>query len=75
MLGVFQPLCFVVDLETKNGLMPAAGELMMLNRLLIVPGLEHAMLIIGVNFYLFVLRPWVNMVLQGSRIMNVPGIL
>ena len=34
---------YVVDLEPSNDLTPAAGELMMLNRLLIVPGIEHAM--------------------------------
>ena len=28
---------------TSNGLMPAAGELMMLSRLLTVPGAEHQM--------------------------------
>ena len=33
-VGLFLPLFCVVDLETSNGLMPAAGELMMLSRLL-----------------------------------------
>ena len=55
-----------------NGLMPAAGKLMMLNRLLIVPGVEHAMWNIGVNLCLLVLRPRGSMVLQGSRIMSTP---
>ena len=51
------PLYCVVDLETSNSLMPAAGELMPLNRLLIVPGVEQAKLNIGVNFCLLMLRP------------------
>ena len=54
---MFLPVFCVIDLETCNGLMPAAGELMMLNRLLIVPGAEHAMLNIWVNLCLLVLRP------------------
>ena len=54
LVGMFLPQFFAVDLETSNGLMPAAGDLMMLNRLLIVPGVEHAMLNIGVNLYLLV---------------------
>ena len=36
LVGMFLPLFCIVDLETSNGLMPAAGELMILNRLLIV---------------------------------------
>ena len=71
---MFVPL-FCVDLDTSNGLMPPAEELMMLNRLLIVPGEEHAMLNIGVNLCLLVLRPRGSMVLQGNRIMRAPGIL
>ena len=47
---------------------------MMLSRLLIMPGVEHAVEIIGVNLWLLVLRPRESMVLQGSRIMNKPGI-
>ena len=43
LVGMFLPLFYVVDLEPSNGLTPAAGELIMLNRLLIVPGVEHAM--------------------------------
>ena len=57
------PLFCVVDLETRNGLMPAAGEL-------IVSGVEHAMLNNGVNLCLLVLRPRWSMVLLGSRIMS-----
>ena len=41
---------------TSNGLMPAVGELMMLSRLLIIPGLAHAVQIIGVNLCSLVLR-------------------
>ena len=37
--------------------MPAAAELMMLNILIIVSGIEHAMLNIVVNLCLLVLRP------------------
>ena len=47
LVGMFLPLFFIVDLKTSNGLMPAAGELMMLNRLLLVPGVERSMLIIA----------------------------
>ena len=49
---MFLPPFCVVDLETSNGLMPVSGELMMLNRLFIVPGVEHAMLNIGVNLWI-----------------------
>ena len=42
LVGLFLPLFCIVDLETNNGLMSAAGELLMLNRLLIVPRVEHA---------------------------------
>ena len=52
LLGMFLPLFCVVDLETSNGLMSAAGEPMMLNRLLIVPGAENAMQNIRVNLVL-----------------------
>ena len=55
--------------------MPAAGELMMLSRLLIVLGVEQAVLILGVNFCSLVLRPRASMVLQGSHIMTEPRIL
>ena len=73
--GMFLPLFYVVDLKTSNGLMPAAEELMMLNRLLIVPGVEHAKKNIGVNLCLLVLRPRGSMELQWCRIMSAPGIL
>ena len=49
--------------KTSNGLRPAAVELRVLNRLLIVPVVE--MLIIRVNLCLLVLRPRGSMVLQG----------
>ena len=75
LIGMFLPLFCVVDLETSNGLMPAAGERMMLKRLLIVLGVEHANRNIGVNLCLLVLRPRGSMVLQGSLIMSSPGIL
>ena len=41
--------------DKRNGLMPAARELMMLSRLLIMPGVEQAVQIIWVNFGQFVL--------------------
>ena len=66
---------FVVDLATSNGLMPAAGELVMLNRRLIVPGVEHEMLNIRVNLCLLALKARGPMVLQGSCIMSALGIL
>ena len=37
LVGLFLQLFCLVDLETSNGLMPAAGELMMISRLLITP--------------------------------------
>ena len=74
-IGLFLPQCCVVDLVTSNGLMSAAGELMMLSRLLIMPGVENAVQIIWVDLCLLVLRPRGSMVLQGSHIMNAPGIL
>ena len=48
---------------------------MMLNRLLIVPGVEHTMRNIGVHVCLLVLRHRGFMVLQVSRIMSASGIL
>ena len=74
LVGMFLPLFCVVDLERSNGLIPVAGELMMQNRLHIVPGEEHAMQNIGVNLCLLVLRPRGSKVLQGSRMIS-PGIL
>ena len=47
LVGMFLPLFCVIDLETSNGLIPAVGELMMLNELLIVPGVEQAMNLMG----------------------------
>ena len=40
--------------------------------MLVVPGVEHLLLIIGVDFCLLVLRPRGSVVLQGSHIMNGP---
>ena len=57
LVGLFLPLFCVVDLDTSNGLMPAAEKLMMLNRLLIMPAIESAVQIIGVDLCLLVLRP------------------
>ena len=74
-VGLFLPLFCVIDLETSNGLMPAAGELMMQSRLLIMPGVDHVVQIIGVDLCSPVLRPGRSMVLQGRHIMNAPGIL
>ena len=76
LVGMFLPLFCVVDLETSNGLMPAAGELMMLNRQLIVAGVvEHAMLNIGDQFVHARARTRGPTVLQESRIKSAPGIL
>ena len=60
----------------NNGLILAAGrEFMMLSRMLIMPGVEEPVQIIGVNLNLLIVRPRGSMVLQGSHIMNAPGIL
>ena len=59
----------------KLGLMPAAEEPMMLSRLLIVPGVEHAMQIIGFDLCLLVLRHKGSIVLQLGVAMNAPRIL
>ena len=75
LVGLFLKLFCVVDLETSNGLMPTAGELMMLSRLLIMPGVEHSVQISSIDLCLLVLRLRGSMVLQGSRIMSAPGIL
>ena len=56
-------------------MMAAGGELMMLNRLLIVPGVEHAMLTIEFDLCLLLLRPRGSRVLPESHIMSAPGIL
>ena len=73
--GLFLQLFCLVDLEMSNGLMPAAGELMMLSRLLILPGEEHAVQIIDVDLCFLVLRPRLSMVLEESHIMNARRIL
>ena len=70
LVGLFLPLFCVVDLGTSNGLMPAAGELMTLSILLIMPGVERAVQVIGDDLCLLVLRPRGSVVLQGSHIMN-----
>ena len=64
LVDMFLPLFCVVDLEASNDLKPAAGELMMLNRLCIVPAVEIAMLNIGVNLWSLVLRSRMSMVLH-----------
>ena len=76
LVGVFLPVTTVW--RSKSGdkkWFDAAKEFMMLNRLLVMPGLEPTMLIIVVNLYLIVLRPRGSMVLQGSRTMNASGTL
>ena len=50
--------------------MTAAGEIMMLSRLLIMPGAEHAVQIFVIDLCMFVLKKRGSMVLQGSYIMN-----
>ena len=75
LVGLFLSLFSVVDLETSDSLMPATGELMMLIRLHIMPGVEHAVQIIGVNLCVLLHRPRGSKVLQGSHITNEPGIL
>ena len=75
LVGMFLPLFCKVDLETSNSLIAAAGAPMMLNRLLIVPGVEQTMQNIGVNLGLLLLRHRGSMGLQGSHIMSAPAIL
>ena len=48
-LKLFIPLFCIVDLKASYSLMPAAGELMMLTRLLVMPAVEHSLQIIGVD--------------------------
>ena len=67
MVGLFLPLFCVVDMKTINAIM--------LIRQLIMPGVEHAVQIIGVDLCLLVLRPRGSTVLQANHIMNAPGIL
>ena len=59
-VGMFLSLFCVVDLETSIGLVPAVGKLMMLSRLLIVPGIEHSILNISINLCFLVLKPRVS---------------
>ena len=73
MVGMFLPLSCIVDWETSNGLMPAAEKFMILNRLLIVPGVEQAIRNIGVNLCLLVLRP--SAARESHNAMSAPGIL
>ena len=68
-IGLFLPLFSVLDLETSKGLMPAAGEPMMLSRLLFMPGVDHAVQIIGGNLCSLVLSLREYMMLQESHIM------
>ena len=65
LVSLFLQLFCVVDLETSNGLMPAAGELTMPSGLPIIPSVEHAVQIIVVDLCLLVLRPRESMVMQG----------
>ena len=67
LVSMFLPLFCVVDPDTSNGLMPAARKFMMVNRLLIDPGVEHAMQIIMVDFCLLMLRPRRSMVLWSMH--------
>ena len=71
LVGMFLQLSCIVQMETSNGLMPAGRELLMLS----MPGVEHAMLNIGGNLCLLMLRPTGYIVLQGIRIFSTPGIL
>ena len=74
-IGLFLRLFCAVDLDSSNCLMPAGIELMMLSRLLIMHGVEHAVQIIGVYLRLLVLGLRGSMVLQGSHKMKASGIL
>ena len=67
-VGLLLTLFRIVDLETINGLMPATREIMMLSRLLIVPGAEHEVQIIGVDLCLLVLRPTQTKLFIGSTV-------
>ena len=70
LVGMLLPLFRVLDLETSNALMPGAEELMILNRLLIVPGVEHALRTIWVNLCLLVLRPGWSFLPAQVRLWN-----
>ena len=67
LVRMFPPLFYEVDLETSIGLMPAPKELIMLSRLFITLGVEHAMQIIGVDLCLLVLGLRGSMVTIESR--------
>ena len=73
LVGMFLLQFYVVYLETSNVLMPAARELMMQRRLLILIGVQHAVQIIRVILCLLVLNARGSAVLQGSHIMNESG--
>ena len=68
---MFLSLFCVVDLETSNGMMPAAGELIMQSRLLIMPGVEHAVQIIGVDLCLLVLKESYNECTEYSEALHL----
>ena len=61
--------------DFDKSLMPATWEHMMLSRLIIMPGVEHAVQITGVDLCLLVLKPRLSMVQQWSHIMIAQGIL
>ena len=73
-IGMFLPLFWVIDLKIINGLIPAAREPMILDRLLIA-GSTIEVIDIGDTLCFLVLRPRGSMALQGSRIMSAQGIL
>ena len=75
-IGRYVPITVLLSRSgISNGLMPAAGKLMMLNRLLIVPGVECAMLIIRGQFVLARAEAQWIYGAALSRIINVQGIL
>ena len=76
LVGLFLPLFCIVDQETRNGSMPAAGELIMLKKTAYRAWCRSSSADDdGVDLCLLVLRPRGSMVLQGSHIMNTLGIL
>ena len=70
LVGLFLQRFCVVNLETRDGLIPAAGHHTMLSKLLIVPGAEHSVQSIVVNLCLLVLRPRGYMMLKLSHIVS-----
>ena len=56
-IGRLVPIAVLSSRSGDEQWLPAAGELMMLSRLLIVPSVEHAVQIIGVDLCLLVLMP------------------